>query len=170
MKNSTKKLIDISRHGWSWTMVHGSWFSSQNNEYRIRQQHARTMSPTSAVLMNHWKFSVEEATDGDCSNKYGTCHRRQSFIHSCEAEKTFIKKGNGHWLTVERVPLTITGKPLRLSHSRPLWKDGNIFRGLYQETIGRFDTLIHNVPLSNKYILNTLNVPDFIAQHTEGMF
>lgn len=30
---------------------------------------------------------------GDCSNIYGTCHRRQSFIHDCQAEKTFIKKG-----------------------------------------------------------------------------
>ena len=105
------------------------------------------------------KFSVEEATFEDCSNVYGTCHRRQSFIHMCEAEKTFIKKGNGR-NTLRR----ITGS----FHCWPLRKDGNIFRGLYEETIGRFDTLIHNVPLSNKYILNTLNVPDFIAKNTQG--
>ena len=46
-----------------------------------------------SLIQIDWKFSVEEATVGDCSNKYGTCHRRQSFIHNCQAEKTFIKKG-----------------------------------------------------------------------------
>ena len=93
-------------------MDHDSWLFRHkitsteyvNNTPELCHDMLCDMSPTSAALMNHWKFSVEEATDGDCSNKYGTCHRRQSFIHSCEAEKTFIKKGNGHWLTVERVP------------------------------------------------------------------
>lgn len=47
-------------------------------------------------------------------------------------------------------------------------KDGNLFRGLYEETIGRFDTLIHNPPLSNKYNLNKENIPAFIRAHTEG--
>ena len=51
---------------------------------------------------------------GDCSNIYGTCHRRQSFIHDCQAEKTFIKKGyrQKHLLILENY-LEVVVHPLK---------------------------------------------------------